>query len=165
MHQFIISFARWVQSTHLGVGILESTWAFPYVQLTHFTGLSLFIGTNLALDLRMMGIGNKNQTAAQLSDSVFAWNWVGFAIGITGGFMLFSTAALTYVANPSFDVKLSMLIPAGLILHIFNQQKVRTWGQTPETPGIAKLAGFVELLLWLSVVTAAVLIPYFAAEP
>ncbi len=165
MHQFIINFARWVQGTHLGVGILESTWAFPYVQLTHFTGLSIFIGTNLALDLRMIGIGNKNQTAAQLSDSVFAWNWVGFVIAITGGFMLFSTAALTYVANPSFDVKLSMLIPTALIVHIFNQQKVRTWGQTPETPGIAKLAGLVELLLWLSVVTAAVLIPYFAAEP
>jgi len=165
MHQFIINFARWVQGTHLGVGILESTWAFPYVQLTHFTGLSIFIGTNLALDLRMMGIGNKNQTAAQLSDSVFAWNWVGFIIAITGGFMLFSTAALTYVANPSFDVKLSMLIPTALIVHIFNQQKVRTWGQTPETPGIAKLASLVELLLWLSVVSAAVLIPYFAAEP
>jgi hypothetical protein len=58
-----------------------------------------------------------------------------------------------------------MLIPTALIVHIFNQQKVRTWGQTPETPGIAKLAGLVELLLWLSVVSAAVLIPYFAAEP
>jgi len=135
------------------------------VQLTHFTGLSLFIGTNLALDLRLMGVGKKSQTAAQLSDSLFAWNWVGFAIGIIGGFMLFSTAALTYVANPSFDVKLSMLIPAGLILHIVNQQKVRIWGETSETPGIAKLAGLVELLLWLSVVTAAVLIPYFAAQP
>ena len=123
MHQFIINFARWVQGTHLGVGILESTWAFPYVQLTHFTGLSIFIGTNLALDLRMMGIGNKNQTAAQLSDSVFAWNWVGFVIAITGGFMLFSTAALTYVANPSFDVKLSMLIPTALIVHIFTSKR------------------------------------------
>jgi hypothetical protein len=165
MHHFIIAFARWVQSTHLGVGILESTWAFPYVQLTHFTGLSLFIGTNLALDLRLMGVGKKTQTAAQLSDSLFAWNWVGFAIAITGGFMLFSTAALTYVANPSFDVKLAMLLPTALVLHIINQQKVRTWGETLETPGIAKLAGFLELLLWLSVVSAAVLIPYFAAEP
>jgi hypothetical protein len=165
MHQFIIAFARWVQNTHLGVGILESTWAFPYVQLTHFTGLSIFIGTNLALDLRLMGIGNKSQTAAQLSDSVFAWNWVGFCIAITGGFMLFSTAALTYVANTAFDVKLSMLLPTALILHIVNQQKARTWGQTSETPGIAKLLGLVELLLWLSVVTFAVLIPYFAAEP
>jgi hypothetical protein len=135
------------------------------VQLTHFTGLSIFIGTNLALDLRLMGIGNKSQTAAQLSDSVFAWNWVGFCIAITGGFMLFSTAALTYVANTAFDVKLSMLLPTALILHIVNQQKVRTWGQTSETPGIAKLLGLVELLLWLSVVTFAVLIPYFAAEP
>jgi hypothetical protein len=165
MHHLVIAFARWVQSTRLGVGILESTWAFPYVQLTHFTGLSLFVGTNLALDLRLLGVGKKSQTAAQLSDSLFAWNWVGFCIAITGGFMLFSTAALTYVANTAFDVKLSMLIPTALILHLVTQQKARTWGQTAETPGIAKLAGFVELLLWLSVVSAAVLIPYFAAEP
>lgn len=165
MHHFIIAFARWVQSTRLGVGILESGWAFPYVQLTHFTGLSLFIGTNLALDLRLLGVGKKSQTAAQLSDSLFVWNWVGFCIAITGGFMLFSTAALTYVANPSFDVKLSMLLPTGLLLHIVNQRKVRSWGETVETPSIAKVAGLVELLLWLSVVSAAVLIPYFAAEP
>ena len=165
MHHLVIAFARWVQSTRLGVGILESTWAFPYVQLTHFTGLSLFVGTNLALDLRLLGVGKKSQTAAQLSDSLFVWNWIGFCIAITGGFMLFSTAALTYVANPSFDVKLSMLIPTALVLHIVNQVKVRTWGETPETPGIAKVAGLVELLLWLSVVSAAVLIPYFAAEP
>ena len=71
MHQFIISFARWVQGTHLGVGILESTWAFPYVQLTHFTGLSLFIGTNLALDLRMMGIGKPVMVTESLECSRF----------------------------------------------------------------------------------------------
>ena len=114
---------------------------FPYVQLTHFTGLSLFIGTNLALDLRLMGVGNKSQTAAQLSDSVFAWNWVGFAIGITGGFMLFSTAALTYVANPSFDVKLSMLIPAGLMLHILNQRKGAHLGRNARDAGNREAGG------------------------
>ena len=39
------------------------------------------------------------------------------------------------------------------------QQKTSTWGQTPETPAVAKFAGLVELLLWISVVTAAVEIP------
>jgi hypothetical protein len=37
--------------------------------------------------------------------------------------------------------------------------KTRAWGRLPDTPAVAKLAGLIELLLWLSVVTAAVEIP------
>jgi hypothetical protein len=50
-------------------------------------------------------------------------------------------------------------VPLALIWHIVVQQKTRTWGQTSDTPTAAKLAGLVELLLWISVVTAAVEIP------
>jgi hypothetical protein len=38
---------------------------------------------------------------------------------------------------------------------------MREWGQQ-ETPRVARIAGLVELLFWISVVTAAVSIPYFA---
>jgi hypothetical protein len=52
-----------------------------------------------------------------------------------------------------------MLVPLALVWHIVVQQKTRTWGQTSDVPTVAKLAGLVELLLWVSVVTAAVEIP------
>ena len=58
-------------------------------------------------------------------------------------------------------VKLLMLIPVAILFHIFVQAKTRGWGQSPETPGVAKLAGLIELLLWISVVTAAVEIPSY----
>jgi hypothetical protein len=165
MHDWLMVFCRWVQNTPMAVSILESSWAYPYVQLTHFTGLSLWVGTNVYLDLRLMGVGKKRQTAAQLADELFAWNWIGFCIAVTGGFLLFSISAMTYVRNPAFRMKLGMLIPLGIALHIFVQRKARTWGQTEEIPTLGKLAGLAEFLLWLSVVTAAVLIPYFAADP
>jgi hypothetical protein len=165
MYHLLVQLCRWIQSTHLALGILESTWAYPYVQLTHFTGLSLWVGTNLLLDLRLLGVGKNHSTAAQLCEALFIWNWTGFCIAILGGYMLFSTAALTYLPNPAFEIKLGILIPLGLLLHIFIQRRTREWGQTAETPVAAKIAGFVELSLWLSVISAAVLIPYFAAEP
>jgi len=165
MYQLLVQVCRWIQSTRLALGILESTWAFPYVQLTHFTGLSLWVGTNLLLDLRLLGVGKNRSTAAQLCEALFVWNWTGFCIAITGGFMLFSTAALTYVANPAFEMKLGFLIPFGVLLHIFIQRRTPEWGKTAETPGVAKLAGFLELSVWLSVISAAVLIPYLGAEP
>jgi len=47
------------------------------------------------------------------------------------------------------------------VWHIIIQRKARTWGRTENSPAVAKLAAAVELLLWLSVVTAAVLIPNY----
>lgn len=75
--------------------------------------------------------------------------------------MLFATAATSFVINPAFRLKLGLLIPLGLILHIIIQWKARNWGQTMDTPLIAKFAGLMEVLVWLSVATAAVSIPFY----
>ena len=96
----------------------------------------------------------------QLSDTLFVWNWIGFCIAITGGFLLFSVSAETYLTNIAFLTKLGLLIPLALVLHIVIQRKAPVWEQASETPWLAKVAGFTELLLWLCVATAAVLIPY-----
>jgi hypothetical protein len=46
------------------------------------------------------------------------------------------------------------------VLHIVIQRKAPMWEQASENPPVAKIAGLIELLLWLCVATAAVLIPY-----
>ena len=61
--------------------------------------------------------------------------------------------------NPAFVWKLDFFVPVALILHIIVQQKAKVWGQTMETPMLAKFAGLTEILLWICVVTAAVEIP------
>jgi hypothetical protein len=161
MYHLLVIFCRWLQGTSLAQSILGSSWAFPYVQLIHFSGLSLWVGTNALLDLRLLGVGKKSQTAAQLSEALFIWNWIGFCIAVLGGFLLFSTTATIYLRNPAFRIKLGVLIPLALLVHVVVQRKARVWGQTQDTPVVAKLAGLAELTLWLSVASAAVLIPYF----
>jgi hypothetical protein len=126
----------------------------------HFTGLSIWVGTSVIVDLSLLGVGRKSSTSMQLSEALFIWNWIGFAIAVTGGFLLFSVAAETYLANIAFLTKLGLLIPLGLALHIVIQQKAHVWERASETPRLAKVAGFAELLLWFCVATAAVLIPY-----
>jgi hypothetical protein len=154
-------FANWLENTQMGSGIAGSLWAYPYVQLIHFTGLSLWLGTTIAFDLHLLGIVRRKQTPAQLLRALIVWNWTGFIVLITGGFMLFSTAATSFITNPAFKVKIGMLLPVALAWHIIIQLKVRTWGQTMNPPSVAKVAGLVEILLWLSVATAATTIPYF----
>jgi hypothetical protein len=159
MYGSLVAFCKWLESTWWGTGVRTSLWVYPYIQLIHFSGLSLWLGTNIAVDLRLLGAGKKRQTAAQLSDALFSWNWIGFGVAVLGGFLLFSATATTYLVNPAFEVKLGILVPLALIWHIVVQQKTRTWGQTSDAPTAAKLAGLIELLFWISVVTAAVQIP------
>lgn len=156
----LLNFGHWLQNTPWALAIATSEWAYPFVQATHFTGLSLWVGTCVAVDLSLLGLGNKRQPPSRLSDALLVWNWIGFAIAVTGGFLLFSVSAATYLVNAAFLTKLGVLIPVALVLHIVVQKKIRAWGQTPNTPTVAKLAGLAELLLWLSVATAAVSIPY-----
>lgn len=156
----LVPFGHWLQNRGFALAIADSGWAYPFVQATHFSGISLWLGTNFAVDLSLLGIGNKCQTPAQLSDALFVWNWIGFGLALTGGFLLFSVSAETFVINPAFLVKLGILIPVSLITHVFIQLKIHSWGTSAETPAIAKQIGSLELLLWFSVATAAVLIPY-----
>jgi len=155
----LVAIAKWLESTPWGVMTRESLWAYPFVQLTHFTGLSLWLGTNFALDLRLLGIGNRRATAAEVSRQLFAWNWIGFCIVVAGGFMLFSGIATSFIGNIAFLWKLGFFVPVALLWHIFVQRKARDWGQTRETPGFAKFAAVTEILLWICVITAAVEIP------
>ena len=159
MHSILVAIAQWLETTPWGVSARESNYVYPFVQLTHFTGLSIWLGTNFALDLRLLGLGSKRSTAAQVADSLFVWNWIGFCIVLLGGFTLFSALATSFIVNIAFQWKLGFFVPLALIWHIWVQRKARDWGKTMEIPGIAKLAGATEMLLWICVVTAAVLIP------
>jgi hypothetical protein len=156
----LVNFGNWLQNTSWALALATSDWAYPFVQATHFTGLSLWVGTSVAVDLSLLGVGNQRQSPTRLFDALLVWNWIGFAIAITGGFLLFSVSAATYLINAAFLIKLALLIPVALVLHIVIQTKMRAWGQLPNTPTVAKVVGLAELLLWLSVATAAVSIPY-----
>jgi hypothetical protein len=160
MDSSLIHFGHWLQNRQFALAIAGSDWAYPFVQATHFTGLSLWVGTNVAVDLNLLGVGKKSAPPLQLSDALLIWNWVGFGIAVIGGFLLFSVSAETYLSNIAFLTKLGMLIPLGLALHIVIQRKAPAWEKSSQTSSAAKFAGFTELLLWLCVVTAAVLIPY-----
>jgi hypothetical protein len=156
----LVSFGHWLQNRPFALSIAGSDWAYPIVQATHFTGLSLWVGTNVAVDLSLLGLGKKSPTPLQLSAMLFIWNWIGFGVAVTGGFLLFSVSAQTYLTNIAFLTKLGLLIPLGLVLHIIIQRKAPGWEKASEIPPLAKVAGIAELLLWLCVATAAVLIPY-----
>ena len=147
---------RWLESTPWGVMVRDSTWMYPVMKWLHFTGLSLWLGTILTVDLRLLGVGDRRHTAAELSNSLCAWRWIGFFVAFLGGFLLFSVEATTYVSHAGFRLKLAVLIPLALMWHVVVQRNTRAWTRAEDVSATGKWAGLIELLLWISVVTASV---------
>jgi hypothetical protein len=161
MHELLKAFAEWLQNTSWALAVSGSLWAYPFVQMLHFTGISIWLGTNIGLDLHLLGWGKRRQTSAEFLRATIVWNWIGLVLAVTGGFLLFSTAAGNFVVNPAFEVKIGALLPAALIWHIVVQVKTWKWGLSFAVPKVAKVAGSVEMFLWISMACAAAAIPYF----
>ena len=156
MYEAVLTGCRWLENTPWGVTVRDSSWMYPVALWVHFAGLSLWLATSLAVDLRLMGVGPRRQTAVELSTGLFALNWIGFAIAFVGGFLLLSAEATVYATNLGFRLKLAVLIPAALMWHVMVQKNTRTWTATAHTSAMGRWAGLIELLLWLSVVGASV---------
>jgi len=156
MNVVVLAACRWLESTPWAVTIRESALAYPLMQWIHFVGLSLWLGACLTVDLRLIGVGPRQQSAAELSSGLRTWKWIGLGIAFVGGFSLFSAYATMYVSNAAFVLKVAVLTPLALLWHLVVQKRARAWTEAGHTPAIGTWAGAIEFVLWISVVTAAV---------
>ena len=133
---------------------------YPAVEILHIIGFVVLVGSILALDLRLLGLGGAIpiQPMAQL---LLPMSRFGFLLAISMGFLLFSADASHVVRNPAFQSKL-LLIAAALvnvvIAHAGPWRRIAQWGA--EAPAGAKATALLSLLLWLGAVCAGRLIAY-----
>jgi len=150
-----------LQESALGHVMRSSPALYPAIEILHIFGFVVLVGSILALDLRLLGLGPAIpiQSMAQL---LLPLSRIGFLLAISMGFLLFSADAAHVVRNPAFQTKL-LLIAAALvnivIAHAGPWRRVELWRD--EASGGAKVTALMSLLLWLSVVCAGRLIAYF----
>jgi hypothetical protein len=151
-----------LQESALGHVMRSSPALYPAVEILHIIGFVVLVGSILALDLRLLGLGRAIgiQPMAQL---LLPLSRVGFLLAISMGFLLFSADASHVVKNPAFQTKLLLLLAAALlnivIAHAGPWRHIERWPD--EAPGGAKATALVSLVLWLGVICAGRLIAYF----
>jgi hypothetical protein len=150
-----------LQESALGHAMRSSPVLYPAVEILHIIGFVVLVGSILALDVRLLGLGRAIpiQPMAQL---LLPLSRFGFLLAISMGFLLFSADAAHVVHNPAFQTKL-LLVAAALvnivIAHVGPWRRVALWGA--EVPDGAKVTALVSLSLWLSAICAGRLIAYF----
>ena len=150
-----------LQESALGHIMRSSPVLYPAAEILHIIGFVLLVGSIIALDLRLLGIG-RAIAIQPLARLLLPLSRIGFVIAIGMGFLLFSADAAHVVRNPAFQAKL-LLIAAALVnilvAHAGPWRRLAGWNGA--APAGAKATAFASLLLWLSALTAGRLIAYF----
>ena len=159
-----MSIAESIQSIGFLTDIRESSLEYPVIMTTHLACIAVFGGMILMTDLRLLGLAMTDRTVTSVVDQFRPWKRVGFVIMVTMGLLLATSEAEKYSGNPYFWAKMVCLALVGVHALIFRPRvynNTATMDKAPSLPGVAKTAGALSLILWLSVLTMGRLIGYY----
>jgi len=162
MDLFSDEFWEGVAATRLAVNVRESIWIYPFLETVHVLGLALLFGAIAVFDLRVLGL-NKELSVSLLWHHVKPWVWLGFVAAFSSGVLLFIGGAADFAANPAMQLKLLLIVFAGINAITF-ESKLRTsvaaWDKGVPAPLNARISAGASLALWLSIMIAGRLIAY-----
>jgi hypothetical protein len=134
--------------------IRESGFLFPTIETIHVFALVLVVGSIMTVDLRLLGVTNRDRPFSHLAAEMLPWTWTAFSVAVTAGLLMFSSKAVTYYNNIPFRIKMCCLLMAGLNMFWFHwagTRHLKMWDHTKPPPA-AKFAGGASLLLWTVIV-------------
>jgi hypothetical protein len=155
-------FFAWVETSALSVWLREapSIWVFPFLLVLHTVGLAFFVGANLAVDFRALGLASRVPIASL--ERYFLVMWLGFWINAASGVLLLIAYPTKALTNPLFYAKLS-LIGAGLAMALAIRRRLPALAGAPAAApvpaGVTRLAA-CSLACWVAVIFAGRLLAY-----
>ena len=112
-------------------------------------------GTIMLVDLRLLGIRDTDRPFSRVFRELVRWTWLGFAVAVVTGVLLFVPNAPTYVINTAFRLKFAALACAGINMAVFEftlLKKLAAWDTVVPVPNGARIAGLASIIIWTSVI-------------
>jgi hypothetical protein len=156
----LLPFFEWME----GLAVYgPSIYLGPAVNIVHLTAMTVFLGSLLIVDLRLLGAGLTQQPTATVARDAQPWLLGGFLIlTLTGIPAVMATATLQY-NNSVFWVKMYLLFIA-LVYTFTVRRKVAFAAEGRFGPGTLKVVGLMSIVMWLSVAALARLIMMIPAS-
>jgi hypothetical protein len=154
---------EWLARPAIMTMLLESIWFYPIVQSAHVLVITVFLGLNVMLDLRTLGLTLRRVPASEVASHVLPWVGPSALVALVTGMLLFLTEPSRFIENPFFRVKAVALVIAAINLLVFHAgvySRVREWDDASTPPRTARVSAALSLILWAVVVTAGRLVAY-----
>jgi hypothetical protein len=145
----------WLEAWPVSVGIRQSSWMFPAFESVHVIAITLVVGSVMVVDLRVLGLASLNRRITALSEEILPWTWGAFMVAVISGAFLFAAKAHTYFFNIEFQLKMALMLAAGLnmlVFHFASYRTVREWDLGRPAPVVARIGCGLSLTFWILVV-------------
>jgi hypothetical protein len=143
-------------------GLMNSAWGWPIAEIVHFFGICLLMGCVGMFDLRMMGVVPGPSLPAL--HRLIPYGVAGFLLSAASGFLFVVAAPLEYIENPAWQIKMALLLLAGLNMVLFystTAKAVNGLGGDEAPPLAARIFATVSLSCWIGVIACGRVITAF----
>src|SRR5579863_5827911 len=148
----LLGLFRWFDATPISKLIRDSTYIFPVVEVLHLFGLTLLLGTVTVIALRMLGVGMRRQSVADVASQLTPWSVGAAILTIVSGILLFLSEAMKCYSNAAFPFKMWFLL-GGIILYFVTHHRVSS-PTSRLSAGQMKVIAVLSLILWYGVAIA-----------
>lgn len=140
----------------------EQLWLYPAVEIVHIIGFAILVGSVVMFDLRVLGL-SKAVSVRALSRHLLPWSVGALVLIVPTGFLMFSAHASDFIANRAFQIKMALLLTAGINAVIFRTgpyQTVSAWDTAVAAPLGARVSVALSILIWFSIIACGRLLAY-----
>jgi hypothetical protein len=145
-HQWFVSLSH----SQLGLLMQTSKWGFALVEMVHLLALALLGGSVLLVDLRLLGIVLKKESALVIGRDMGRLLLGSLILMILSGIALLSEESLKCYYSPAFRWKMALLIAAVLFYFTFHRRALLLTGKG-EPSLCSRVAAVISLMLWFGV--------------
>src|SRR5512138_1906610 len=117
----LFRFFEWLGNTSWSVAFHESRYVFLLVLMIHVLTLSVFVGTALMIDLRLLGKTMTHVPVSQVVTRLMPWTETGFLVMFVTGTLLFYAAPVARYENIFFRFKMAALAMAIINIWLFRR--------------------------------------------
>ena len=147
----------WIQNTELSFQI-GATCVFPLLESIHVLSVVFLFSSILVVDLRIMKVSALFYPTQQVYKELVPWSWAAFTISCASGLGLFISRPAAYAENPAFQIKMCLLLLAGINLLFFNLKSSNRRVQEEEIIQHADLReryqACLSIFIWASAIFA-----------
>jgi hypothetical protein len=144
----LLPFFEFCEHSAVGEAIRTSAWLFPVIESFHLLGLVVIGGSVLVVDMRLLGLGLRNQPVVQLARDAHRWLLGSLAVMLASGGLLFLSEATKCYYSPAFRVKMISLLLAILFTFLV---RGKVTGVDQPGPLQSKLVALASVTLWSAV--------------
>ena len=151
-----------IEALAIAKAMRENLWLYPSVEIVHIVGFVILVGSVVMFDLRVLGL-SKQVPVRALARHLLPWNAGALLLILPSGLLMFSAHAGDFLNNRAFQLKMALLLTAGINAAIFHTGPFRTaaaWDTNATAPIGARISVALSIAVWISVISCGRLLAY-----